>query len=157
MREAIWFALLQSARWTRYYGVLTSRFRRIELAVRFVLVGSALTSITAFFAEVPRGVQLAAGVVVGIAVVIDAVVQPTRTATTLAFIRDECARLRLSLDDLWRQASTLEDDEARRLLTELNANLHHVTTKDPTTESDKINKKTTQAVFDHVEDSGYVC
>ena len=35
-RDAIWLALLNSARWERYYGILTTRFRRQEMVVRSV-------------------------------------------------------------------------------------------------------------------------
>ena len=43
---AIWHAVLDSARWGRYYGTLTNRYRRREVQVRSVLMLSVLGSIT---------------------------------------------------------------------------------------------------------------
>ena len=155
-RAAIWTALLHSARWERYYAIRASRFRRWEMAIRFVLLGSAMGAITSFLAETPAALRIASGVFIALVVAYDFAVEPARNAATLALIRDECGRLKLALSDLWQQQPSLADEEARRLLTELNSNLHNITAKDQTATSNRINEQTTDAVFAEAKRMGYV-
>ena len=139
------------------YGVLADRFHRLEIFTRCALLGSAIGSVMSFIAEMPRSVGLVFGLFVGGVVVFDSVMRTAHTAATLSLIRDECGRLKLALNDLWRTLPTLEDSEAERLLKELNSNLHHITAMDPTPEREKVNRVTTEAVFEQVKASGYVC
>ena len=155
-RAAIWTALLHSARWERYYAIRARRFRRLEMAIRFMLLGSAMGAITSFLAEMPAAIRIASGVFIAVVVAYDFAVEPARNAATLALIRDECGRLKLALSALWRQQPSLEDEEARRLLKELNGNLHNITAKDQTATSNRINEQTTDAVFAEAKSMGYV-
>ena len=111
-REAIWLALLDSARWERYYGVLAGRFQRLDAAVRSVLFFFALGSVTSFVAEMPDAVRVTCGLVVAVALAVDFVAKPGQRAATLVLIRDECGRLRLALGDLLRQHPGMDDSQA---------------------------------------------
>ena len=151
VRNAIWLALLHSARWERYYGVLASRYRRLEAVVRAVLLASAMGSVTSFISDMPAAVRIACGLVVATVVIVDFVVKPGQTAATLAVIRDECGRLRLALDDLLRQHPHMDETQASAALGVLNSNLHNITAKDPTAWSAKVNEETTRAAFAELE------
>ncbi len=150
-REAIWLALLDSARWERYYGVLAGRFQRLDAAVRSVLFFFALGSVTSFVAEMPDAVRVTCGLVVAGALAVDFVAKPGQRAATLVLIRDECGRLRLALGDLLRQHPGMDDRQAEAALVALNSNLHNVTAKDPTPWSAKVNEATTKAAFAEME------
>ena len=154
-RDAIWAALLHSARWERYYGVLASRSRRLEMCIRFVLLVFAMGAITSVLAEMADEVRIASAAFVAIVVALDFFVKPSQTVATLLLIRDECGRLKLALNELWRQQSSMDDAEANRLLRELNANLHYITSKDPAVVNNRVNEQTTDAVFEEAR-TGHV-
>ena len=154
-RDAIWAALLNSARWERYYGILASRSLRLEMCIRFVLFVFAMGAITSVLAEMADEIRIASAAFVAIVVALDFVVKPSQTAATLLLIRDECGRLKLALNELWRQQSSMDDAEASRLLRELNANLHYITSKDPAVVNNRVNEQTTDAVFEEAR-TGHV-
>ena len=154
-REAIWSALLHSARWERYYGVLATRSLRLEMCVRFVLLFFALGAITSVLAESADEVRIVSAVFVVVVVALDFVLQPSRTAATRLLIRDECGRSKLALNELWRRQASLDEAEANRLLRELNANLHYITSKDPGGIDNRVNEQTTDAVFEEAR-TGHV-
>lgn len=149
--DAIWLALLNSARWERYYRILTDRFMWWETVIRSVLLASAMGSISSFISDMPAAVGVVFGVFVAAAVIVDFVVRPGQTAATLALIRDECGRMRLTLDDLLRRYPGMADVDANWMLKTLNSHLEDVTAKDPTTCRDKLNEKTTRDTFSEME------
>ncbi len=149
VREAIWAALLHSARWERYYGILASRSVWIERAVRFILIASAMGGVVALIDRLPPGTTVVFGAGIGLAVALDVTLRPGRDAIVYAIIRDECHRCKIELDMLWRQAQhqQLERSEAERRLSELRSALHNVTVRDAGPLYDKINRAATAAVF----------
>lgn len=147
LRKAVWMALLHSARWERYYGVLASRNQRLATLVRFVLLVSAMGAVTTLVAQAPSWAQVLFGGFVAGVVGLDFAKEPSRNAAIQAVIRDECGRSKLALDRLWRQLPQLDPAEAERRLDDLNEALHHITAKDSTAWDDKVNTSTTLAVF----------
>ena len=147
LRRAVWMALLHSARWERYYGVLASRNQRLATSVRFVLLVSAMGAVTTLVAQAPSWAQILFGCFVAGVVGFDFAKEPSRTAAIQAVIRDECGRSKLALDRLWRQLPQMDPAEAERRLDDLNDALHRITAKDPTAWDDKVNTSTTRAVF----------
>lgn len=108
-------------------------------------------SISSFISDMPAAVGVVFGVFVAAAVIVDFVVRPGQTAATLALIRDECGRMRLTLDDLLRRYPGMADVDANWMLKTLNSHLEDVTAKDPTTCRDKLNEKTTRDTFSEME------
>lgn len=150
-RAAIWMALLNSARWERYYGVLASRRERAERVVRFILIASAIGTVVAAVDQLPAAVGLIFGAFVGLAVAADATYKPGRDAVVYAVIRDECCRYKNALAKLWRESHQMDPAEAEQRLGELADALHAVTARDPGPYSDKDNRAATAAVFAEAE------
>ena len=101
-RNAIWLALLNSARWERYYGILTTRFRRQEMVVRSVLLASAIGSIASFISDLPEAVGIVCGLVVGAAVITDFV---ARAGTDRRYSGADPGRMRTHANDTGQLAA----------------------------------------------------
>ena len=150
-RNAIWYTTQDSARWGRYYGILTDRYRRREVCIRSILMGSVMGAITTLIATMPPIAQALVGVVVGLTMIFDFVLHPSRTAAVLGLIRDECDQTRTALEELWRDLPTIEDGEARRRFDSLNRHLEHVTAKDPVTVDGALNESSARDAFKELE------
>ena len=146
-REAVWLALMHSARWGRYYGALANRYQRWERIVHCALLGSVMGSVTTFVAALPPIVQAVVGAVVAAVLIADFVLKPAQNATLLGLIRDECDWSKGALRELWMDLPSIEDVEARRRLDDLNRRLQHVTSKDPVPEDERVNLASTEAVY----------
>ena len=146
-REAVWLALMHSARWGRYYGALANRYQRWERIVRCALLGSVMGSVTTFVAALPPIVQAVVGEVVAAVLIADFVLKPAQNATLLGLIRDECDWSKSALKELWMDLPSIDDVEARRRLDDLNRRLQHVTSKDPVPEDERVNLASTEAVY----------
>ena len=146
-REAVWLALMHSARWGRYYGALANRYQRWERIVRCALLGSVMGSVTTFVAALPPIVQAVVGAVVAAVLIADFVLKPAQNATLLGLIRDECDWSKGALKELWMDLPSIDDVEARRRLDDLNRRLQHVTSKDPVPEDERVNLASTEAVY----------
>lgn len=146
-REAVWLALMHSARWGRYYGALANRYQRWERIVRGALLGSVMGSVTTFVAALPPIAQIFFGGVVAAVLIADFVLKPAQNATLLSLIRDECDQAKGALKELWMDLPSIEDAEARRRLDDLNRRLQHVTSKDPVPEDERVNLASTEAVY----------
>ena len=155
VREAIWVALLNSARWERYYGVLASRRERMERIVRFVLIASAIGAVATAIDQLHAAFGLAFGAGVGLAAAVDASVKPGRDAVVYMVIRDECHRCKIELESLWRESHQLDPSEAEQRLGALKRALHAATSRDTGPHNDKANEAATAAVFAEVK-AGYV-
>ena len=129
VREAIWVALLNSARWERYYGVLASRRERMERIVRFVLIASAIGAVAAAIDQLHAAFGLAFGAGVGLAAAVDATVRRGRDAVVYMVIRDECHRCKIELESLWRESHQLNRPEAEQRLGALKRALHAATSR----------------------------
>lgn len=154
-REAVWLALMHSARWGRYYGALANRYQRRDRIIRSLLLASVMGSVTTFVAALPAGAQAVVGVVVAGVLIADFVLKPARNATLLGLIRDECDQSKDALKELWMDLPTIDDAEARRRLDDLNRRLQHVTSKDPVPEDERVNLASTEAVYAEMK-AGYV-
>lgn len=154
-REAIWIAMMHSARWGRYYGALANRYRRKERVVRAALLASVMGSVTTFVAALPPLVQAVFGVLVAGVLIADFVLRPAENATLLGLIRDECDQSKGALKELWLDVPSIGDAEARRRLDELNRRLQHVTSKDPVPEDAHVNLVSTEAVYEEMK-AGHV-
>ena len=151
VRAAIWMALLHSARWERYYGILASRRERTERIVRFILIASAIGAVVTVVDQLPAGFVRVFGAVVGLTVAFDATFKPGRDAVVYALIRDECHRCKIELDKLMRASHRLDSGEAEQRLGKLTDALHAVTAKDTGPLYDRANRAATEAVFAEAE------
>ena len=104
------------------------------MCIRFVLLVFAMGAITSVLAEMADEVRIASAAFVAIVVALDFFVKPSQTAATLLLIRDECGRLKLALNELWRQQSSMDDAEAN---------------------NNRVNEQTTDAVFEEAR-TGHV-
>ena len=154
-REAVWKALIYSARRGRYCGALANRYQRRDRIIRSLLLASVMGSVTTFVAALPAGAQAVVGVVVAGVLIADFVRKPARNATLLGLIRDECDQSKGALKELWMDLPTIDDAEARRRLDDLNRRLQHVTSKDPVPEDERVNLASTEAVYAEMK-AGYV-
>ena len=120
-RNAAWQEMLDAARLVRYYDALSSRQQRWNRGVRLVLLASATAGIAAGMNALPESFRVVSGAVIGILVAWDFLADHANKAAVLGSIGRECNEAEVELAALWReiQADSVDDEEARRTLSEL--------------------------------------
>lgn len=111
-RNGVWQELLDAARLVRYYEALSDRYRRNHFVVRFLLLAAAASGVAALLDLLPPGFQLAAGGLVALLVVWDAVSDYARKAAILHAIGLECDALEDEWRELWADIEDRDIDDA---------------------------------------------
>ena len=125
LRLAVWQALLDAARFERYYGARSEAHRRHHRLLRFILLFAAVGGLARFLGLLPPAVvgpvtEVAGIVIIGI-VIWDFMADDGRKASVLHTICIECGEYELRLRSLWMSLDLAEDVDEPAIRAELRA------------------------------------
>ncbi len=129
-RRAAWNAMLDVARFARYYDALFGRYQRRCNAVRFMILVAAINA-----AAMPLGLPVWAAIgissLASIVVAFDFVMDYYGKAAALRFIKDDLGALDGELAALWLaiESGSMDEKEAQTTLTALLRRMHNVTAR----------------------------
>ena len=120
-RNAVWQEMLDTARLVRYYDAMSSRQQRWNRGVRLVLLASATAGIAAGMNALPESFRVVSGAVIGVLV---AWGLPRRPREQSGQCWDPSGASATKRRWSWlhsggRSADSVDDEEARRVLSEL--------------------------------------
>ena len=119
--------MLDTDRLGRYYQALADRHQRFAIAIKVTLAGSAMAGIVALLDVLPDFVQVVAGVLIAVAVVLDLAINHQRKSAMLHAICTDLQRIAVEWSDLWSRTERMDEKPARERVREL-SNLMNTTT-----------------------------
>ena len=142
--------MLDADRMGRYYGALRDRYSRYAVAVRLVITGSAMAGIVSLIASLPMYAQIAFGLVVAVAVVLELVVDFQKKAAVLHTVSVDTSHAFIDWQDLWGRVERVDEDAAREKILELNRQLNALHAKAGAaniTVDERLNEKCAEATY----------
>lgn len=123
LRLAVWQALLDAARFDRYYAARAEAHRRIHRWLRFFLLFAAVGGLARFVGLFPPTLagpvaEIASVAIVGL-VIWEFMAEDGKKATILHAIAIECAEYELRLRSLWMALDSGGDVDEPAILAEL--------------------------------------
>ena len=128
-RNDVWYSMLDTDRLGRYYQALADRNQRFAIAIKVTLAASAMAGIIALLDVLPDWVQIVAGVLIAVAVVLDLAINHQRKAAILHGISTDLRPIAVEWSDLWGRTERMDEDAARERVRELSNLLNTITAR----------------------------
>ena len=150
--HAIWDGLLEVSRYRRYYQLCEHKYRRRASTFRFMLAISgigALASLLELFEFLPVNTISLFGVLISVLVVLDLIINPSKTAAQLIIVNSMLSDLEDQYRKLWEESKSqnIADNVALARKGQIMQDISRVCSFVDLSVSDRLNEKAQTEAF----------